>query len=86
MPLLEQVACRLASAVIVVADNIVQIRAVCLLVDDDNRAAGEHEIVQFFQVDIVTLWIINQSGDVLRPEQFQRCAFLRGGRAGDVNA
>lgn len=86
MPLCEQMAGELPSAVVVVADDIVQIRAVCLLVDDDDRAAGEHEIVQFFQVNIVALWIIDKPGNVLCAEQFQRCAFFRGGRASDVDA
>ena len=77
---------RLSSAVIVVADNIVQIRAVRLLVNDDDRTAGKHEIVQLFQVNVVALRIIDKRGNILRTEQFQCCAFLRRGRAGDVNA
>ena len=66
----------LSSAVIVVADNIVQIRTVRLLVNDDDRTAGEHEIVQLFQVNVVALRIIDKRGNILRPEQFQCCAFF----------
>ena len=77
MSLPEQMARCLASAVIVVADNIVQIRTVRLLVNDDDRTAGEHEIVQLFQVNVVALRIIDKRGNILRPEQFQCCAFLR---------
>ena len=77
MSLPEQMARCLSSAVIVVADNIVQIRTVRLLVNDDDRTAGENEIAQLLQGNVVALRIIDKRGNILRPEQFQCCAFLR---------
>ena len=47
---------------------------------------GYLEKWSLFQVDIVTLGIVDKSGDILRTEQFQCGTFLRRGRAGDMNA